>query len=221
MRSGCRKIFIVDDHAMVRAGIVRLLQPEKDLAVCGEAPTVEEALERLEKATPDVVLIDLSLNGSNGLELISALRRKSSTLRLLVLSMHPETLYAERCLTAGANGYVMKKESADTLVRAIRTVLAGKTYLSSEANDVIIDRLTHPNAHAQDDPAKVLTERELETFRLIGQGYGTRQISEVLHISMKTVEAHRGHIRAKYRMTSNYQLVQKAIKWVHQEMPPA
>lgn len=213
---GRKKIFLVDDHPLMREGLARALASEKDMVVCGEAGDAAEALKAVESLHPDLAIVDLSMEGMNGLELIQKIREKNGKLRILVLSTHKESLYAEKSLKAGANGYVMKRESRDTLMAAIRTVTAGRTYLTHEMNQAILDKVTNPGKRA-DDPEGRLSVRELETFRLIGQGLGSRQIAETLHISMKTVEAHREHIRAKFGMDSNYQLVQKAIAWVHQQ----
>lgn len=211
-----RSILIIDDHPVFRAGLSRTIHLEKDLTVCAEAADASEGLKKIEELDPEMAIIDLSMEGMNGIDLIKSIRARWANIRLLVLSTHKESLYAERSLKAGANGYIMKRENGENLLMAIRTVLQGRTYLSAEVNQSIIDKLTHPRG-PHDDPESILSERELETFRLIGQGLGSRQIAEALHISMKTVEAHREHMRAKFDLESNYQLVQKAIQWVHQQ----
>lgn len=213
------QILIVDDHPVWRAGLARIIQLDKEIRVCGEAANASEALKKIETLSPALAIVDLSMDGMNGMDLIKDIRIMHPKMRILVISTHKESIYAEASLKAGANGYIMKRENGENLLRAIKSVLEGRTYLSDEINQVILNKVVRP-AFDNQEPDAILTNRELETFRLIGQGFGTRQIADTLHISMKTVEAHREHMRAKFGLSSNYQLVQKAIKWAHLESPP-
>jgi DNA-binding NarL/FixJ family response regulator len=214
-----RTILIVDDHPVFREGLVRIVNQEKDLVACGEAASAAEALARVDDARPDLVVIDISLEGTSGIDLLKALRGRLPGTRFLVLSMHPESLYGERALRAGAHGYVMKRESGRTLLAAIRHVLDGKTYIGPDLNEQILRRLAAPAREARASAVDRLSDRELEVFQLIGQGLGTRQISERLGVSMKTVESHREHIKEKLHLDSTSTLVQRAIHWVHHGGP--
>lgn len=187
------------------------------MTVCGEASGSADALNLIPTANPRLAIIDISLEGMNGVDLTRVLRTRFPTLRILVLSMHKESLYAERVLRAGANGYIMKRESGRQLVQAIRHVLSGQTYISPELNEIILNRLADSKHDPRKSPVERLSDRELEVFRLIGRGYGTRQIADELSLSMKTVESHREHIRQKFDLDSTFKLVQHAIKWVHEE----
>ncbi len=211
------KILIVDDHPVVREGLVKIISQEKDMIVCGEASDAPGALKLLEKVNPDLIIIDIVLEGMNGIDLAKAVRDQYSEMRILTLSSHKEELYAERALRAGSNGYINKRESSSTLLSAIRQVLEGHIYVSEGFNELILQKLVKPNHQSGTFSINLLSDRELEVFQLIGQGYGTRQIAEKLSISMKTVEAHREHIRAKCNLDSNFNLVQQAIHWVHNE----
>jgi DNA-binding NarL/FixJ family response regulator len=216
--SGKRKVLIVDDHAVFREGLVRILSQEPDLEVCGEAEDGVAALRLAADLKPNLSIVDLSLEGMSGLDLTKALHARFPALRILILSMHKEKLHAERALRAGAHGYIMKRESGRKLIAAIRHVLSGQTYVSEEFNEYLLGKLSHPQAAASDAPdVERLSDRELEIFRLIGQGYGTRQIADALHLSMKTVEFHRESIRAKFNLQSTFELVQQAIHWTHYE----
>jgi DNA-binding NarL/FixJ family response regulator len=212
-------VFIVDDHPVFREGLVRIINQEADLVVCGEAGNAAEALARVDAARPALVVIDISLDGMNGLELVKSLRGRLPESRLLVVSMHPESLYAERALRAGANGYIMKRESGRTLLAAMRHVLDGKTHVSQELNELILRRVSDPGRRAGGSAVERLSDRELEVFQLIGQGFGTRQVAETLSVSMKTVETHREHIKEKLGVDSTSELVRRAIHWVHRETP--
>jgi DNA-binding NarL/FixJ family response regulator len=214
-----RAIFIVDDHPVFREGLVRIINQEIDLVVCGEAADAAEALSRAERTKPDLMMIDISLDGMSGIDLLKSLRSRLPGTRFLVLSMHPESLYGERVLRAGAHGYVMKRESGRTLLAAIRHVLDGKTHIGPELNEQILRRFAAPARDSKGPAVDRLSDRELEVFQLIGQGFGTRQISERLSVSMKTVETHREHIKEKLRLDSTADLVQRAIHWVHRETP--
>lgn len=210
-----RTILIVDDHAVFREGLVRIVNQEKDLAVCGEASDAAEALEKAAALKPDLAVVDISLEGVGGLEVVKSLRARFPEMRLLMLSMHPESLYGERALRSGANGYVMKREGGRSLLTAVRHVLDGKTHVSRELNELILQKASLPSGAGVD----VLSNRELEVFQLIGQGFGTREIAERLSISMKTVETHRENIREKLGLSGTPDLVRRAIHWIHRERP--
>jgi DNA-binding NarL/FixJ family response regulator len=214
-----RTVFIVDDHPVFREGLVRIINQERDLIVCGEAADAPEALFRVESAKPDLVLIDISLEGMSGIDLLKSLRGRLPDTRFLVLSMHPESLYGERVLRAGGHGYVMKRESGRALLAAIRHVLEGKTHIGPDLNEQILRRLASPARDQGGAAVDRLSDRELEVFQLIGLGFGTRQIAERLSMSMKTVETHREHIKEKLRLDTTPDLVQWAIHWVHGEKP--
>jgi DNA-binding NarL/FixJ family response regulator len=211
--TGKYKVLLVDDHGVFRDGLARIIGQEKDLTIVGEAADGIEALEQTPKLKPDLVIVDVTLEGMTGIDLTKTLRERFPEVRILVLSMHKESLYAERSLRAGANGYIMKRESGKKLLAAIRHVLGGQTYISEELNNVILDKMTGQGAKAGAGSVDRLSDRELEVFRLIGQGYGTRQLAEHLNVSMKTVESYRERIRAKLNFDSTFELVQHAIHW--------
>ena len=206
-------MFVVDDHPIVRQGVGLMINQQPDLTVCGEAEEAERALQDIATAKPDIVIIDISLNGPDGLDLLKSMRRRSPELPVRILSMHDESVYAERALRAGANGYIMKQEATDKVLVALRRILAKEIYVS----DRIANRmLQHYVRGAENEPhASVaeLTDRELEVFRLIGEGCGTRQIAEKLHLSIKTVESYQAHIKDKLALRSARELVQHAIQW--------
>jgi len=215
------RILVVDDHPVFREGLVRVLTREKNLEVVGEASNATDALKEAISLKPDLVLVDISLDGSNGIDLVRILRGRIPAIRILMLSMHKEVLHAERALRAGANGYIMKRESGRQLVETIRQVLNGQTYVSEAMKELLLQKLTSSSDAKSQSPADLLSDREFEIFQLIGQGYGTRQIADELHVSMKTVESHREHIREKMHLGSTFELVQCAIHWIHSEKEPA
>ena len=208
-----KKIFIVDDHPMMREGLAQLIGHETDLVVCGEADDAAHALEQIEKLQPDLALVDITLRSTSGLELIKDLRIRVPALSILVISMHDESLYAERVLRAGGRGYVMKQEGGKKLMEAIRQVLNGKTYVSERISAKIFDlfsgRLTESSS-----PVERLTDREFEVFRLIGQGLSTKQIAEKLRVSAKTVEVHRVNIKQKLKVATAAELIHFAVRWM-------
>jgi DNA-binding NarL/FixJ family response regulator len=205
------KVFIVDDHAVFRDGLQRLINLEPDLSVCGQAGDADEAMEQAPLLKPDLTIIDVSLEGTNGIDLTKLMRARFQKMRILVLSMHKEMLYAERALRAGANGYIMKRESGEVLLAAIRQVLSGQTYVSPDFNAYLLENLSNRKTEPQGSAIENLTDRELEIFRLMGQGYGTKQIADKLHLSMKTVIFHRTNIKTKLNLTTTSELVQLAI----------
>jgi DNA-binding NarL/FixJ family response regulator len=183
-----RMIFIVDDHPIVRQGLALLINREPDLAVCGDAEEAGSALDRIEELKPDLVVLDISLNGPDGLDLLKTIRARDLNLPVLILSMMDEVLYAERGLRAGANGYIMKQQATEQVLVAIRRILGGEIYVSERMSNKMLHLFVggSPAAH-QSSPVADLTDRELEVFRLIGEGHGTRQIADELHLSIKTV----------------------------------
>jgi DNA-binding NarL/FixJ family response regulator len=212
-----QKIFVVDDHVLFREGLVWIIQQEKDLEVIGEAADGAEALEQLKKLKPHLVLVDVGLTGMSGIELAKKIRTISEEVRILMISMHQESLYAERALRAGANGYIMKRASSSDLIAAIRQVLKGQSYLSKAFNESLIQRVAGAGRKVKAFALDLLSDRELEVFQRVGQGLGTREIADELEVSMKTIEAHKEHIRAKLTLETNSALIQHAIHWVHSE----
>jgi DNA-binding NarL/FixJ family response regulator len=208
-----KRIFIVDDHPMMRQGLAQLIGAEPDLAVCGEAETAEHALDSIGTLKPDLVLADISLPGKNGLELIKDFQALQPGLAVLVISMHDESLYAERVLRAGGRGYIMKQEGGKKLMQAIRQVLEGKIYVSEKMSADILEMFSGRRAGAKNSPVEKLTDREFEVFQFIAQGKGTRDIAEKLHLSVKTVEVHRANIKAKLKLQSAPELIHYAVRW--------
>jgi DNA-binding NarL/FixJ family response regulator len=205
------KVFIVDDHAIVREGLTLLIDREPDLTVCGNADEASLALRRIEEMKPNLIIVDISLNGPDGLDLLKDIRSRDPHLPVLILSMLDELVYAERALRAGATGYIMKHEASEQVLTAIRRILGGEIYVS----EVIANRMLHRfigGGHAGKSSIADLSDRELEVFRLIGQGHGTRQIAEELHVSVKTVESYQSHIKDKLSLKSGRELVQLAIQ---------
>ena len=209
------RILIVDDHPIVRKGIADLVGQKPDFLVCGDADRVEDALPAIDELKPDLVIVDLSLKGAGGLELLKDLKIRHPELPALVLSMHDETLFAERALRAGARGYVMKQEAVNELEHAIRRVLTGKIYLSQAMSDRLLHMVSQGEKVRDRSPMERLSDRELEVFEMIGRGLPMREIAKELHLSVKTIETHRAHIKEKLSITSAVQLVQHATQWVH------
>jgi DNA-binding NarL/FixJ family response regulator len=209
------KIFLVDDHPLVREWLALLIQRESDLMVCGEAEDTHEAVEKIEQCKPDIVIADISLKTTHGLELVKDLQARQPGLPVLVLSMHDESLYAERVLRAGAKGYITKQEATKKILHAIRQVLAGQVYVSETMATRMVHKLVQGRNEAHTSPIERLTDRELEVFQLIGRGQGTRRIAEELHLGIKTVESYRARIKDKLKLTDGTQLLQQAIQWVH------
>ena len=212
-------VFIVDDHPIIRQGLALLINRERDLAVCGDAEEASSALRRIEELRPDLVVVDISLNGPDGLALLKGIRARDPHLPVLILSMLDELLYAERALHAGANGYIMKQEATERVLVAIRRILGGEIYVSDRMANRMLHRFVGGSQVGQQSPIADLTDRELEVFRLIGEGHGTRQIAEELHISVKTVESYQAHIKEKLSLKNARELVQRAIQWTVQSKP--
>jgi DNA-binding NarL/FixJ family response regulator len=197
----------------VRQGLALLIDREQDLAVCGEADGAHTGLHAVATLKPDLVVLDLSLSGPDGLDVLKEIRLNSGSLPVLILSMHDESIYAERALRAGANGYIMKQEATEKVLVAIRRILAGEVYLSERLTNAMLQQVVHGNAGARNSPILSLTDRELEIFRLIGEGHSTRRIADELHLSVKTIESHQAHIKEKLALKNARELVQHAIEW--------
>jgi DNA-binding NarL/FixJ family response regulator len=210
---GKKTVFVVDDHPIVRQGLALLINQEADLAVCGEAEEMHSALSAIPAAKPDILIVDISLNGPDGLELLKHIRLSSPRLPVLILSMHDESIYAERALRAGANGYIMKQEATEKVLVALRRILSGEIYVSDRVANNMLQHYVRGANPARHTEISELTDRELEVFRLIGDGNGTRQIAEALHLSVKTVESYQAHIKDKLSLRSARELVQHAVEW--------
>jgi DNA-binding NarL/FixJ family response regulator len=208
-----RTVFIVDDHPIVRQGLALLINREPDLAVCGDAEEAGSALRLIEELKPDLVVVDLSLNGPDGLDLLKTIRARDPNLPVLILSMMDELLYAERGLRAGANGYIMKQQATEQVLVAIRRILGGEVYVSERIANKMLHLFVGGSPTEQTSTVADLTDRELEVFRLIGEGHGTRQIADELHLSVKTVESYQAHIKEKLLLKNGRELVQRAIQW--------
>jgi DNA-binding NarL/FixJ family response regulator len=207
------RVFLVDDHPIVRRGFQLLISLEPDLSVCGEADSGPAAFEKMVSLKPDVAVVDLALKSSSGLELIKQARPQLPDMKILVFTMRAESLYAERALRAGANGYITKEEGAEKAIEAIRLLIQGKPYFSPQLAGFMMARLS---GKAMDRvPFESLSDRELEIMEMIGNGLGSREIAEKLHISIKTIESHREHIKAKLGLKRASELVNYAFSWVH------
>ncbi len=208
---------LVDDHPIVRHGMAMLVNEQQDLEICGEAGSAAEAMQVIGKCHPDAAIVDISLQGTSGIDLTKAIRDVFPNIPVLILSMHDETLYADRALRAGARGYVMKQETAETVLKAIRTVLNGEVYLSEKIASRPSKDLangTHPPVETDRLGVERLSDRELEVFELIGRGYTTRKIAEALRLSIKTIETHRAHIKQKLKLDNATHLVHRAYHWI-------
>lgn len=211
------RILIVDDHPLVRTGFAQLISDCADLEVCGEAGDMAEALRQIDATGPDLAIIDLSLAGGSGLDLIERIKSRNQGILMLVASMHDETLYAERVLAAGARGYINKQEAQDSIIRAIRQVLSGKVYLSQQMTDRLLSGMVDANGGKRDIDS--LSNRELQVFELIGEGVSSSQIAEQLNLSIKTIETHQAHIKKKLGLGSAHELNQRAIRWAMDQQP--
>ncbi len=211
------RIMIVEDHPVFRMGLCELINQEDDLVVCGQADDSGKAYEEIRKLAPDMVIVDISLRGRDGIDLIRDLRKHNKDLVMLVLSMHDESRFAERSLLAGAKRYIMKRETSSSIVEAIRCVLSGKIYLSEKIKGEILDRFVG-GAHTYDKtPVDILTDRELEVFRLIGQGLSTNEIATKLSLSAKTIGTYRERIKEKLNLRHASELIRQAMLWVENE----
>jgi DNA-binding NarL/FixJ family response regulator len=198
----------------MRAGLAQLIDRQPDMMICGEAGNPTEALHALASSKPDLVLSDLTMPGRSGLEFIKDLKAAHDNLAILVVSMHDESVFAERALRAGARGYIMKEAGGENLLAAIRQVMRGEVYVSARMSARILEGLSGARPRASKSPIEKLTDREFEVFQLIGQGKSTRDIAEQLHLSPKTVDVHRGNIKEKLELTDATALIRHAVRWV-------
>jgi DNA-binding NarL/FixJ family response regulator len=211
-----KTVFIVDDHPLLRQGLALLINRERDLAVCGEAEEAQTAISEITAKKPDILIADISLNGPDGLDLLKNLRTLYPSLPVLILSMHDESIYAERALRARANGYIMKQEATEKVLVAVRRILSGDIYLSDRMANKLLHQYISGASADMNSRLSSLSDRELEVFRLIGEGRSTRQIAEKLHLSIKTVETYQAHIKDKLSLHSGRELVQHAIQSSYQ-----
>lgn len=212
-----KRLLIIDDHPMMRTGLGQLIDNEPDLKVAAEAGSAAQALEAVGKNTFDLVLLDISLPDKNGLEVIKDIRALKSSTPILVVSMHDETLYAERVLRAGARGYIMKQEGGKKFLEAIRQVLNGQIYVSEKISSRILEMFSGRSARKPETSVARLSDREFEVFQMIGQGKSTREIADHLHLSIKTVEVHRANIKEKLLLKSATDLIRYAVRWAETE----
>jgi DNA-binding NarL/FixJ family response regulator len=212
-----RRVILIDDHPMMRAGLVQLIDSQPDLKVCCELGTTKDAMAKLIELHPDLIVTDLALPERSGLDLIADLHAVEPEVAILVLSMHDEGFYAERALRAGARGYIMKEAGAKLLLDAMRRVLAGEVYLSAAASGKLISRLSGADTQRSRSPVETLTNREFEIYGLIGEGKDTVEIAHVLRLSSKTVDVHRGRIKRKLGLESGVSLVHHAVRWREHE----
>lgn len=209
-----RTVFVVDDHPIVREGLAQMINRESDLTVCGEAQEMHGALQMIEALKPDILILDISLNGPDGLDLLKNIRARDPRLPVLILSMNDESIYAERALRAGANGYIMKQEATEKVLVALRRILSREIYVSSRVASKMLQQFVGTSStSARHSPVDDLSDRELEVLRLMGDGHGTRQIAEELHLSVKTVESYQAHLKEKLSLKNLRELVQYAIQW--------
>jgi DNA-binding NarL/FixJ family response regulator len=209
-----RKVLIVDDHPLVREGLTDLINKEKDIVVCGWAKDIPHAIKAIKKLKPDVVTVDISLENASGLDLMKDIKTRFPGLPVLALSMHQESIYAERAIRAGAKGYITKQEATKKVITAIHKVLDGRLYLSETMKEKLVYSLIGKDeSDAGTSPIDRLTDRELEVFRLIGQGKATRQIAEQLCLSAKTIETYRSRIKEKLNLSSGSELLRSAFQW--------
>src|ERR1700678_2811524 len=211
-RTRKKTVFVVDDHPLLRQGLAMLINRESDLMVCGEAEEAPTAMKALAAARPDILIADISLNGPDGIDLLKNLRTLYPDLPVLILSMHDEAIYAERALRARANGYIMKQEATEKVLVAVRRILGGEVYLSDRMANKMLQQYIGGSPAALQSRISALSDRELEVFCLIGEGRGTREIAEELHLSIKTVETYQAHIKEKLSLHSGRELVQHAIQ---------
>lgn len=209
------RVFLVDDHPIVRRGFQLLLSLEKDLAVCGESDGCSQALGKMLQIKPDIAIVDLGLRDGSGLDLIKQVREHLPDLKILVFTMKNEQMYAERALRAGANGYITKEEGAEKAIEALRAIMQGRLYLGGQLADAMMNRLA--GGGQPGEATDLLSDRELEILEMIGSGLGTRQIAERLKISIKTIESHREHIKTKLQLKTASELVNYGYNWVNRE----
>src|SRR5271170_4687254 len=221
-----RRVLIVDDHPIVRQGLRRVMENEEDLVVCGEAETARDARIAIRELKPEVVIVDISLKQGDGIELVKDARAHHPQLPILVLSMHDETIYAERMLSAGANGYIMKQAASDQFLISLRRVLDGGIYVSEAVGNNMIQKFAAGGSYISSNPIDRLSNRELQILHMIGKGMSTRETAQALNLSIKTIESHRQRIKRKLNLATGTQLVQYAVNWFtgregSESVPPA
>ncbi|MCX6907683.1 MAG: response regulator transcription factor [Verrucomicrobia bacterium] len=210
------KVLLVDDHPVLREGMGLIINNEEDLEVCGHAESADEAMKLVALLKPDLAIVDISLKDSDGIHLVKNLKARHPELLTLVLSLHDEALYAERALRAGASGYVMKQSSLLTVLAAIRKILDGGIYVSEKITDRMLAHAIGAKQVSEASPMERLSDREREVFHKIGEGFGTKEIAERLHLSVKTVETYRAHIKTKLQIAAAAEMIQKATLWVRE-----
>lgn len=209
-----KRVLIVDDHPVVRHGFAQRINMEDDLEVCAQVATAHEAFALIDSLQPDIALVDISLDDGNGLDLIKDVRSRGDKVKILVVSSQDESVHAERCIRAGAQGYLQKNMAIDEIVHAIRRVLDDKYYLSERINNQVLNRLLSGSNSNDDDGVGALSDRELQVYQLIGQGMTVNQIADKLFLSPKTVETYRGHLKRKLKLGSSHELSHQAVRWV-------
>ena len=207
------KILLVDDHPLVREWLANLINEQTDLRVCGEASNTPQAFQLIGDEKPDIVIVDISLDGGSGIDLIKNIKAAHPDVAMIVLSMHDESLYAERALRAGARGYIMKREATKKILQAIRAVLGGKLYISDKISDALAEKFIEGRAAITASPVEQLSDRELEVFQLLGCGYSTRQIADHLRLGFKTVQTYSARLKEKFQLDNSTQLLHEAIRW--------
>jgi DNA-binding NarL/FixJ family response regulator len=212
-----RRIFIVDDHAMFRDGLRRLIDLEPDLTVCGDAPDAAVGLNGIRESTPDLVIVDISLDTTSGIDLIKAIKREYEDMPVLVVSMHSESLYGDRALRAGAMGYVMKSEPATTVVSAIRTVLSGNVHISENMATLVVSKFVKGEPDQVPSPLEALSDREIEVFRMLGQGKGTREIAQEMNVAIPTISSFKNRIKEKLKLKNSTEMILYALQWFRKE----
>ncbi|MBW0000812.1 MAG: response regulator transcription factor [Verrucomicrobia bacterium] len=214
-----KQILVVDDHPIFRHGLADLIQSQPDLVVCGHADSAPTALEQMRRLKPDMAILDVSLRGTNGIELVKLMKAEVPRLPILVLSVHDESLYALRALKAGALGYIMKAEAGQHVIAGIRRVLEGKIFVSPKFSEQLIFKAIHSIETGDGSPVDQLSDRELEVLELLGKGHNTRSVARLLNLSVKTIETHRAHIKEKLGFKDASEMVRFAIDWVSQQEP--
>ncbi len=213
------RVYLVDDHAMFREGLRQLIEREPDMSVCGDAADAAAAMAGIQSTGPDLVIVDISLGGTSGIDLIKMIKNQYEDLPVLVVSMHEESLYSERALRAGAMGYVMKHEPSKTVKTAIRKVLDGDLYLSQKMAGSMVVKLMRGNNEQFSSPLEMLSDRELQVFRMLGQGKAVRLIAEEMSVTIPTVNSFRNRIKEKLNLKSSTEVMLKAIQWVQDQTP--
>jgi DNA-binding NarL/FixJ family response regulator len=212
-----KRIFIVDDHAMFRDGLRRLIDLEADLAVCGDAPDAATGLNGIRASAPDLVIADISLDTTSGIDLIKAIKRDYEDMPVLVVSMHSESLYGDRALRAGAMGYVMKSEPATTVISAIRTVLSGNVHISESMATLVVSKFVKGELDQIPSPLEALSDREMEVFRMLGQGKGTRAIAQEMNVAIPTISSFKNRIKEKLKFKNSTEMILYALQWFRKE----